>query len=145
MFGHDGAGELMEIGCPAIVAESVPSFPHRARACCGQFPETREAGQESRVVLANTGHLRLLKHELGDEDSVRIPGSAPGKVSTPRAKPPQETALEAQGALWGAARHSGKYRSESRADGSMESHGQGEFEPREGVRWPIAEDGIEGR
>jgi hypothetical protein len=33
------------------------------------------------IILYHGGHLRLLQHELGNEDRVRIAGPAPGEIA----------------------------------------------------------------
>jgi hypothetical protein len=42
------------------------------------------------IIRYDGGDLRLLQHELGDEDCIRIDGSAPGKIAAMAAIPTRQ-------------------------------------------------------
>jgi hypothetical protein len=56
--------------------------------------ERRKLAQKCRVLVYDARNLRLLEHELRDQDVIRITCSAPGQVSrglsVPRAQQPPE-------------------------------------------------------
>jgi len=52
------------------------------------------------VISDYGGDLRLLKHEFGDEDCVRIAGPAPGKVPPVIAIPANKRVAECANVLW---------------------------------------------
>ena len=48
--------------------------------------------QEAVIIRLDPPHLGLLEHELGDQDPIRITGSAPGEVPAVLAEPAEEGA-----------------------------------------------------
>ena len=52
------------------------------------------------VIRDDGGDLRLLEHELGNEDCVRFPGSAPGKIAPISTMPAEKRSLECAQGFW---------------------------------------------
>lgn len=52
------------------------------------------------IIRYDCGDLRLLQHELGNEDCVRIEGSAPGEIAAAAAIPPNKRAAKKGKVLW---------------------------------------------
>jgi hypothetical protein len=46
------------------------------------------------IIRDHSGHLRLLEHELGDDDCVRIARLAPGEIAAVTAKPAEKRAAK---------------------------------------------------
>src|SRR5262245_17581451 len=82
-----------------VVAETRPAVAHRVRRCRRQVFKGRIAAEEAGVVPHHPGHLRLLKHELRDEDLVGIAGSAPRQRAPVQGVPPEQTPPEGARAL----------------------------------------------
>ena len=58
---------------------------------CGKIGETAEPF----IIIRNDGgDLRLLEHELGDKDCVRIAHLAPGEIAAVAAKPAEKRAAK---------------------------------------------------
>jgi hypothetical protein len=52
------------------------------------------------VIRHDGGDLRLLEHELGDEDCVRVSGPAPGEIAAVTTMPAEKRSLESAYGLW---------------------------------------------
>ena len=80
----------MEISGPCVVAEPAPLLHDGLGAGAGELLQRRKPGHESREVLQNTAHLRLLQHEFGNQDGIGIARVPPGEIarrfSVPRQK-----------------------------------------------------------
>jgi len=88
----DGSG--LQISSAGVVAESLPGVKDVVFGSGGEGGEIREAA-EPFIVIRNDGrNLSLLKHELGDEDRVRIGGAAPRKIARVMSVPFEERAPE---------------------------------------------------
>src|SRR5690606_6811192 len=81
---------LVEIARPRVVAEAPPLREHVPLLRRGEPLQRREALQEALPVLEHATHLRLLQHQLADEDRVGIARLAPrevgGVAAVPRAQ-----------------------------------------------------------
>src|SRR6266508_3196855 len=80
----------MQIPCARVVSQSIPRFHHGLRARTSQPFNRREPFQKPRIELRDSAHLRLLQHELRDDDSVRVARAAPGKVARMLSIPPKQ-------------------------------------------------------
>ena len=121
--GHPSC-ERVQIPGTCIVAEPGPRLQHGVTWRFSHVVERGEAREKALVVIDHTRHLRLLEHELGDENAVRVTRAPPREVAAmfaePRAKAPRELAapcgVDFNGV--GVARtsgHRGKYTSRSAA------------------------------
>src|SRR2546423_626470 len=90
MFLHNSDRRRAQISRARIVAEPLPraenvTFRGRGKSNC-----VGKTAEPFIIIRDDGGDLSLLKHDLGDEDRVRIGGAAPGKIaaffSVPRDK-----------------------------------------------------------
>ena len=89
----------VEITRTGIIAESLPGVQDVVfrRGCeCG---EVGESAEPLIIIRDNGSDLRLLKHELGDEDCVRIACAPPGKIPATAAIPTEKQAAESADVL----------------------------------------------
>src|SRR5689334_13612083 len=61
--------------------------------------ERRESLEKALVVVNNAGNLRLLEHELRDENAIWIASAPPREVAAVRAKPCAQLAAERRSSL----------------------------------------------
>ncbi len=52
------------------------------------------------IIRDHSGDLRLLEHELGNEDGVRVAGAAPGQIAAVAAKPAEKRTPERTNVFW---------------------------------------------
>ena len=94
----DLAGEPVEVARAGVIPESLPRLAHPRRRRVGHCPQRRECSQELRVFRHDARDLRLLEHQLRDENAIRIARSSPRQVTRappiPRAKPAAEDEAE---------------------------------------------------
>src|SRR5207245_9259511 len=64
-----------------VVAERVPEPPDVLDARPGQVVDRRVAPEELAVFRDDAIYLRLLEHDLGDEDAVGMARAPPGKIA----------------------------------------------------------------
>src|SRR5712664_2063360 len=114
----DHARKRVEIRSSRVVAEAIPSLPHRPGPSPRQRFEIGEALQKPRIVLRHAAHLRLLQHELGDEHAVRIAGLAPRQIARGAGPPGEQLARKCLRARWLA-----------RAGGGRTGHGYPRYSP----------------
>ena len=88
-------GERVEVPRPRVVAEPRPRFGHASRSGACDVVQGGEGGEELSVLRHDARDLRLLKHQLGDEDAIRIARLPPGEVAPVGAKPAAEASTEA--------------------------------------------------
>lgn len=94
MIPDDDARQPVQVLGPPIIAEPVPRFPHATRARTGERVDRGVQIEKTGPEHGHTRNLRLLQHELGDQDVVRITGGAPGEVPPLGAEPGEEPACE---------------------------------------------------
>lgn len=94
LLADDVTCQAVQVGGPAIVSEASPRLPDRSRPRLGQGLEGGEARKEVMPVSFDPGDLRLLEHDLGDEDPVGIARPTPWQVTAVAAEPLQESPLE---------------------------------------------------
>src|SRR5437867_3018935 len=82
----------MQVASARVIAEAIPRLHDRFGARARKPFECREPFQKPRIELRDSAHLRLLQHELGDDDAVRIAGAAPRKVARMLSIPPKQLA-----------------------------------------------------
>src|SRR5437764_126700 len=89
----DCDGSTVQVDGPAVVAQARPGAhdisDRRRRALRGG----REPVEEGLVLRNDTWHLRLLEHDLADEDRPRVTGVAPRQVPARARRPGQERLL----------------------------------------------------
>ncbi len=86
-FPHDGPRQLVQVARTRVVTESLPGRDHVRLARGGERFERGEPLEEARIELHHARDLRLLEHQLRDEDVVGVAGVAPGQVARVAAKP----------------------------------------------------------
>lgn len=97
MFLHDDSSGRAEIARPRIIAETLPGVENVTFGGCGQSGEIGKAPHPLTIIGDDSGDLRLLKHELGDQDRVGIGGTAPGEIAAVFSIPREERSLEGGG------------------------------------------------
>lgn len=78
----------------SVIPEALPAVQDVVFRGTGQRSEIRKPLNPAFVEWDNGGDLSLLKHELRDENSVRIASTTPRKMATIMAIPAQKSALE---------------------------------------------------
>ena len=94
---HDDPRESVQILGSAVVAQTVPGLANLAGRRTRERLDRRIPSQKPRIVVLNPRDLRLLQHELGHEDLVRVAGAAPRKIASHFPVPLQQSALEGEG------------------------------------------------
>jgi methionine-rich copper-binding protein CopC len=93
-------GEAMKVARASVVAETFPCFGHATRFGARHIGQGREFSEKLAVFRDDTRHLRLLKHELRDEDLVWAARPAPRQVASVSAIPGTEPATELRTYGW---------------------------------------------
>ena len=75
---HDNFCTVPECQGPPVVPQSLPGGKHFGKRGSGKGGEVREGGDECREPDQDPLDLRLLEHDLRDENSIRIGGVPPG-------------------------------------------------------------------
>src|SRR5262249_53595974 len=96
------ARRAMREMCAAVVAEAAPQFEHALDWRCRKARHVRKRGEEALVIWDHGRDLRLLQHDLGEPDAVRIARTLPGKIAPAEALLPSDQALR-EGTLSGQA------------------------------------------
>jgi len=94
MFFHHGDGSRTEITCARVIAEALPGVKDLLFGSSRQGGEIGETLHPLIIIWEDGGDLRLLEHELGDQDGIGIAGAAPGKIAAVSAVPGAERAPE---------------------------------------------------
>jgi hypothetical protein len=94
MFFHHGDGSRTEVSGARVIAKALPGAKDLLFGSSRQGGEIGETPQPLIIIREDGGDLRLLEHELGDEDSVGIAGAAPGEIAAVLAVPGAERAPE---------------------------------------------------
>lgn len=76
-----------------IVPQSRPRPHDRSPPRAAQMQHCREPLQERSVLRQHAVNLRLLEHDFGHENFVRIARSSPGQITAVRSKPPPQRTL----------------------------------------------------
>ena len=84
------ARRRLEVAGPAVVAEPRPQREHVVLRRRGQGLDRREAVEEPSPALLHHRDPRLLQHELGHQDRVRVARAAPRQVAAVPAVPAEE-------------------------------------------------------
>ena len=92
-LGGDETSSPMQVEPPPVVAETLPLANHLRRARRGERLDRRPALEEGEIARNDARDLRLLEHDLGDEDRVRVARFPPGQVAALRPKPLEEQFL----------------------------------------------------
>src|SRR6266542_2115664 len=92
--GHRLAGDAVQASRAPIIAEGAPRLRHVAGAGPGEVLQGRIAREELLIFRDDAIHLRLLEHDLRDEDAVGFARPAPGKVAAVACVPGEEASLE---------------------------------------------------
>jgi len=75
------ARELMQIARAGVIAEPVPRLHDSLGSRASKRVDRRKPRQEAREIVQHAADLRLLEHELGDEDGIRVAGLPPWKFA----------------------------------------------------------------
>jgi hypothetical protein len=89
----------MKVTGATVVSESLPDLEDRLYRGLSQIGECRESLEEAFVVRHPGGYPGLLKEDLGNPDSIRVPGAAPGKGAVGFSVPRKQSFLEEASAL----------------------------------------------
>ena len=95
---HHDLRAAVQVAGAAVVAEAAPEREHLVERRRGQARHVGKALEKARVVGQHRGHLRLLQHDLGQPDAVRIARVLPRQAMTPGAALPVDDAFGK--ALW---------------------------------------------
>src|SRR5262249_34583555 len=90
---RDDAGGAVKVEAASVVTEPLPLADDVRRRCVRERVDGRpplKPGEEARDDALD---LRLLQHDLGDEDRVRVARLAPGKITALRREPSQKHLL----------------------------------------------------
>lgn len=89
-FRDHGARGGVEISGAGVVAEALPGVKDLRFISSREAGEIRKPPEPLSIIREHGGDLRLLEHDLGDEDGVGIGGPAPGQVASVFSKPAQK-------------------------------------------------------
>src|SRR6476620_12800866 len=87
---HNGFCCGVEISRASVIAEALPRAKHLIFRSARQRGEIGKSAQPLVIIRDDGGDLRLLKHELGNEDRVGIAGPAPGEIPSIPTIPTQQ-------------------------------------------------------
>jgi excinuclease ABC subunit A len=93
----DPLGRFLEIPRPVIVTQPGPAGEQLGFRRRGERFDVWELLKEPLVVRDGGSDTRLLKHDFGDPDGVRIAGAAPGQVAFPNVVPSEQCGAKAGG------------------------------------------------
>jgi hypothetical protein len=97
---HNGFGRGVEISRASVIAEALPHSKHVIFRSACQGSEIGKRAEPLVIIGDYGGDLRLLQHELGNEDSVRIAGSAPWEIAPMPTIPTGKRAAKNGKVLW---------------------------------------------
>lgn len=100
MAVRDLAGGPVKIFRPGVVPQSIPRLTDLTRPGRGERLDRRVSLEKSVIESQDPIDLGLLKHDLGNENSVRIPGLPPGEISAMGSKPPEKPMPKDPRELW---------------------------------------------
>src|SRR5262245_3699431 len=88
------AGNAAQVDRADVVAERIPEARDLLRGRAGEALEGRIAVQELVVLRDHPVDLRLLQHDLGDQDAIRVFGAPPRQVAAMLAVPGEQTSAK---------------------------------------------------
>ncbi len=94
MARRNHARGAVKVRGPAVVAEAVPCLAHRALRSARQLLDRRVARQKTRIEVQHAANLRLLQHDLGDQNRVRVARPPPRQVAPVPPVPGNQTAAK---------------------------------------------------
>ena len=71
----------VEISRASVIAEALPRAKHLIFRSARQRGEIRKRAEPLVIIRDHGGDLRLLEHELGNEDRVGIAGATPREIA----------------------------------------------------------------
>jgi hypothetical protein len=80
----------MEISCASVVSKALPRPKHLVFASPCKRGEIGKPVEPFVIIRDHGGDLRLLEHEFGNEDCVRIADPAPGEIAPMPTIPTQQ-------------------------------------------------------
>src|SRR5690606_18330558 len=80
VLAHDALRRGMQVARARIVAKTAPVLQHLVLRSLRQAGDIGEAADETLVVADDGGDLRLLQHDLGHPDGVRVARVLPWQV-----------------------------------------------------------------
>src|SRR5215470_189266 len=78
----------------AVISEAAPGSEHGAFWSCGEGADVGKFLQEQTIVLENGSDPRLLQHDFGNPDAVRVASCAPWKITAMVAVPGEQGAAK---------------------------------------------------
>jgi ribonuclease HIII len=90
----------VEISRALVIAQALPTAKHIVFRGARQRNEIGETAKPLVVIRNYRGDLRLLQHEFGHQNRVRIAGLAPGEIAAMLAKPAQKRTSECANFCW---------------------------------------------
>ena len=73
----------MEVAGAAVITQTTPQTQYFIKRCSGQRAHVGEAFDKAREVIQHGRHLRLLQHDFGQPDPVRIACVLPWQIVSP--------------------------------------------------------------
>jgi hypothetical protein len=98
---HNGFGCGVEISRASVITEPLPCPKYLIFRSARQCTEIGKPAQPFVVIRDDGGDLRLLEHELGNEDCVRVARAAPRELAAVTTMPAEKRSLESAYGLWG--------------------------------------------
>src|SRR5258708_25221753 len=90
----DFAGQAMEIPGSRVVTQAAPRLLDLRRLGPRNVGQRRELLEKRAVTRHHPRHLRLLEHQLRDENLIRIAGSSPWEIARVRTEPTANRSAE---------------------------------------------------
>jgi hypothetical protein len=87
VIAHQAARGIMQGASAAVVAKSAPGGEHFGGLGGGKRGHVGKAAQKIAVTVQHRTHSRLLQHDFGNPDVVRVAGGTPGQRAAPAGKP----------------------------------------------------------
>src|SRR4051812_44569116 len=99
MLGGDDLRATMQVACTAVVAESAPQRKDVVERRLREPEDVGKSLEKALVVAEHGGDLRLLQHDLGEPDAIRIPARLPWQRVAAVGALPLDDALRKRRAL----------------------------------------------
>src|SRR5262249_14231693 len=96
VLGYHLTGDLVQPHGAQVVAKALPGTDGFRPRRAGQVAESRKAFEPGVPFGNDAIDLRLLEHDLGDENGVRVARAAPGQVARVLAIPRHQALLNAR-------------------------------------------------